>query len=62
MGHIVFGAGKEVIDAKNIVPVFEQTIAQMRTKKTGAAGDECAGVVGVGFHQSDLNNYLADSI
>lgn len=33
-------AGKIVVDAKHIVALLDETLAQMRAKKTGAAGDQ----------------------
>ena len=42
MGDIVFAAGKIVIDAKNVVAFRQQSLAQVRTKESGAASDEDA--------------------
>ena len=36
--HVITRSRKEVIDAKDIMPVVKQTLAQMRSKKSGAAG------------------------
>jgi len=50
MRDIVLGAGKEVIEAKDIVAAFHQSVAEMRAEKAGATGNEDAGAVGVVFH------------
>jgi len=47
---VVFGAGEEVIQADDIVAVFQQTLAQVRAEETGTAGDERTDAVGVVFH------------
>jgi hypothetical protein len=36
---VVLGAGKKVIDAKNIVSVVQELLAEVGAEKAGAAGD-----------------------
>jgi len=50
MQDIVFGAGKEVIQADNIVTVREQTLAQVRTKETSSSCDKSAATEIIVFH------------
>jgi hypothetical protein len=40
VGDIVLSAGEVVVDAKDIVTLLEQQLAQMRTEKACAAGYE----------------------
>ncbi len=42
MRDIGFLAGKEVVDADHIVPLFDEPFAQMRAQKAGAAGHQNA--------------------
>ena len=39
---IALGTGKEIVGTKNFVPLLEQSVDQMRTNETGAAGDKNA--------------------
>jgi len=36
---VVLGAGEEVVDADDVVPLFQQPLAEMGAEKAGAAGD-----------------------
>ncbi len=40
MENVVFAAGEEIVEADDIVSLREETFAEMRSEKTGAAGDE----------------------
>jgi hypothetical protein len=40
MRDIGLRAGKKIIDAQDVLALRDQAVAQMRTKKTGASGDE----------------------
>ena len=39
---IALGTGKEIVGTKNFVPLLEQSVDQMRTDETGAAGNQDA--------------------
>jgi hypothetical protein len=41
-GDVVARAGKEVVDAKNIMPVGDKALAQVRAKETCATGYQYA--------------------
>jgi hypothetical protein len=38
--HVLPRPGEEVVDAKDVMAVGEQPLAQMRTQESGAAGDQ----------------------
>jgi hypothetical protein len=40
MLYVALGAGKQIVDTKNIVTFLQQTIDQMRVDKSCAAGDQ----------------------
>ena len=40
MGDIVPGPGEEIVGAKDLVALVEQSVDQVRTEKTGAAGNK----------------------
>jgi len=42
MRDVLFPAGEQIVDADDFVTVLEQTIAQMRAKEAGTAGDKNA--------------------
>ena len=42
MENILFGPGKEIIQAEDVMPLLNQAIAKMRSQETGAAGDQYA--------------------
>jgi hypothetical protein len=37
---IALGPSKKIVETDNVMPIFNETVAQMRTKKSGAAGNE----------------------
>ena len=39
MSDVLLTAGKKVIEAYDLVPIFNKPFAQVRTDKTGTAGD-----------------------
>jgi hypothetical protein len=44
VGKVFALAGRQIIDTDNRVPIREQTVCEVRTKKSGSAGDENAHV------------------
>ena len=40
VGNVALAAGKKVIEANDVVAVFEQAVAEVGTQKAGAAGDK----------------------
>ena len=42
MCNIAPCAGEEIVDAKHFMPITQKSFAQMRSKKSGAAGDQNA--------------------
>lgn len=51
---VALGAGKEVVGADHLMPLFKQAVGQVRAEETGAAGDQdaFAGVVKAGHGKS----------
>ena len=49
MGDVVHAAGDEVINANHPVSPGEQQVGEMRTKKTGRAGNDGSRLGGFGF-------------
>src|SRR5437588_10824823 len=47
VGDVVPVAGQQVVDAYHLVPLAQQTLAQVRAEETGAAGDHRAAHAGV---------------
>ena len=50
MRDVILGAGEEVVQAENVITIFQQAFAQMRADETGSTGDKDAGQNGVVFH------------
>ena len=50
---IGLGAGEQIIGANDVMPLIEQDLAEVRTEKTGAAGNENAFVL-QWFHERPL--------
>jgi hypothetical protein len=40
MKDVLLGAGKEIIQAQNVMPFFNQAVAKMGSQKSGAAGHQ----------------------
>jgi hypothetical protein len=40
MADIAFCAGKKVVDAQNVMTFRDQSVAKMRTEKTGPSGNQ----------------------
>jgi hypothetical protein len=40
MGDVQFGSGEEIVDAKDVVALGDQSVAQMGTQETRATGDQ----------------------
>ena len=40
MADVVLAAGEKIVEAEDILPLGEKPLAEVRSEKTGAAGDE----------------------
>jgi hypothetical protein len=40
MADVVLAAGEKIVEAKDLLPLGEKPLAEVRSEKAGAAGDE----------------------
>ena len=40
MVHVLFSAGEEIVQAQNVVALYNQAITEMRAEKSGATGNQ----------------------
>jgi hypothetical protein len=52
MRDVALRAGEEVVDAQDIVAALDETIAQVRSEESGAAGDKRLVHLAIGFLQA----------
>jgi len=55
MKDIVLAAGEKIVEAEDVMPFGKQPLTEMRTKKSGAAGNQDA-------HDKGLREYFGSSV